>query len=685
MVRLVTDRSVSRLPSSPQAISQQIRTQPAIFTAPPSMGRAAVVAAFLLGLFLPAWTAGCGGPDSGASNERPGQVKFAWLRIMAFTDAPVVGADVRVYLHSQPRPSIEVPAATNNQGVFSVAVRSSLFQSRSRIRVTVSGGTRNGNPFLGHLGADAVLTDPAHQIVVVNPVTTLVSLLLEARPNLKLEDAKGRVRSFLGLPAGYDIGLAVRESSGYGSPFFSPTVMLTEAEGTGGLDGLEARLVQELMASRSAKHTFLNPMPKAPGGAAKFIAKNLAAGVLRYAAGEGVGWAIQATGLVEPDATADDIAALQQGLADLQSSVDALSSQVAQLSLLVQSTATKEQYNAIVIPAQALAAEVTGVQNRLQFFAQECPPLPEGSKPPNPSSYCSTEKDAITAELNDVMIFTAYEDLLTYVQDNPTTGFSGMLHLYSLWLAQSKAFFRPADSTKMQNLYDYWDTVLTAAANLKVELLHWEGEQDAGGAQLIALMGNPDSSPPTTGTFQANQDANLKLMFPPAPPDTVISTADHTMWALFPWMFDSFRNGAYPEPPEPNRCLCWYTHDGLLSSDLLVQGYAGFYDWLSAPTMGMWQAAVSRAPSIKTGPNWAIWLNNETLANPPESPTNDGFFYGCETSQPECYWTSTLYSSGVYNVVCLMSDRFLTSTSVVRSIGYPVRTLAPGEQYFWYQ
>jgi hypothetical protein len=612
-----------------------------------------------------------------ARADSPGQVKFAWLRIMAFADAPLVGADVRVYLHSQPWPTVDMPAATNDQGVFPVAVRNSLFQSRARIRVTVSGGTRNGAPFLGHLSADAVLVDPAHQIVAVNPVTTLVSLVLEARPNLRLEEAEGRVRNFLGLPAGYGLGLALRESSGYSSPFFSPAVLMAHAEAAGGLDGLHARLVQELLTSPSATRAFLNPMPKAPGGAAKFVAKNLAAGVLFFIGGHGVGWVTEATGIVEPEATAADIDDLQQELADLQSSVDALSSQVAQLTMLVQSTATQTQYNTIVVPASTLAAQVTGVQNRLQFFAQECPPLPEGHPPAPPSNYCATEKAAITEELNEVTIYTSYDVLVTYVQDNPTIGFSGMLHLYSLWLAQSKGFFRPADSTKMQNLYDYWDTVLTSAANLKIELLHWEGEQDAGGAQLIALMGNPDLVPPTTGTFQANQDKNLTLMFPPVPADTVVSTADHTMWALLPWVSN------WPEP------YCYYRFSPLPTNQV-TQGYAGFNDWLGAPTMPMWQAAVSRAPSLSTGTNWGVWLNSQTLANAPESPTSLGFSYSCEDDNwNEWFWTSTVHATNVWYAVSLLTNRFLPSDTWQSgpnyNISYPVRTLKPGEQYFWYQ
>ena len=63
---------------------------------------------------------------------------------------------------------------------------------------------------------------------------------------------------------------------------------------------------------------------------------------------------ISLTGFATPGASSDDIDALVQSLVDLQSSIDALSTQVAQLSNLVQSTATQTQYNTIVVPAQTL-------------------------------------------------------------------------------------------------------------------------------------------------------------------------------------------------------------------------------------------------------------------------------------------------------------------------------------------
>src|SRR5947209_10224146 len=91
--------------------------------------------------------------------------------------------------------------------------------------------------------------DPARQIVVINPVTTLVSRVLDERPDLKPEGAEAHVRSFLDLTANYSLGMALQQSSGYRSRFFSPVALLTEAQAAGGLDAFEHLLLQELLAS----------------------------------------------------------------------------------------------------------------------------------------------------------------------------------------------------------------------------------------------------------------------------------------------------------------------------------------------------------------------------------------------------------------------------------------------------
>lgn len=678
-------------------------------------GPAAVLPAFLLGLFLPA----------GTRAQENGKV---WLKIMAFTDAPVVGADVRITLGGPHGPVLaDAKAATNRQGVFPAPVRSlSILREeaggangRSFVRISISGGTIDGNPFLGHLTADVVLTDPAHQILVVNPVTSLVSRVLDKRSELKLNKAEALVRRFLKLPANYSLGLALRQGPHYVSPFFSAVAFMAEARDAGGLDAFEhlllQELLQELLASPSATHAFRPPQllgsTAATSDAAQplgsiagtspaisVIQAGLYAGILDFASSENLyntaGWVLSLVGLVPTSNTIQtDIDAVTGALADLQSSIDNLSTQVAQLTAFVHATATETLYQIITTQAQPFANDVYDEENRLMYFAEDCPPLPAGSTPapPAPGSFCAEERAGILLDLGTQPMYSAYTNVEGYVKDNNTNnaplGTEGMLHLYSLWLGQSKQFFRPADSTKMQNLYDYWNGVLTQAADLKIERLHQIGEQKQGGNQLIAFMGNPDANPPTTGKFQADQAANLNLMFPPVPIDpptrgaTVINTQDHTMWALAPL------TGFNPSMPAPH--CATFGPNGPVN----VSPYAGFRNWVYAPSKTQWQAAVSLAP---TNTAWHDWLIQQTKTTDDEMPPSPGFFDWTRQcpggGNPAGAVLTSTFDCSVPAYPCAALYMDATSNSFQRtsisgsaSFDFTARTLAAGEQYFWYQ
>src|SRR5262249_32677669 len=145
------------------------------------------------------------------------------------------------------------------------------------------------------------------------------------------------------------------------------------------------------------------------------------------------------------------------------------------------------------------------------------------------------------------------------------------------------------DSTHVQNFVNYWDETLTGAANLRMEYFHYlgyaESDNPAGQGQITAFMGNPDLSPPTTGTFQNNETANSKLVFPAlTSPDVVISTQDpnHIMWAVDPWQPTS--GGFYPAAG------CWVSN--VPGQGPAVQGFGGFNGWLTTPSQAQWQAAV---------------------------------------------------------------------------------------------
>ena len=703
--------------------------------------RPAVLAAFSMGLLLTGWTAAAQDDECtdtttnlaaslGHGHGRGNGHERVWLRTWAFADAPVEGADVRVGVSG--RRLADAEKATNRYGVFPAPVRnaSELDRSsgRSFVRVSISGGTTNGDPFSGHMTADVALTDPNHQILVVNPVTTLVSLVLDARPELKLDQAEAIVKRFLELPDNYSLGLALRQSSGYVSPFFSPVVFMEEAKAAGGLDAFESQLLEEL-ASHSAKHPFRpraatstsNPAktlqellashsakPATTSAAASTPASTLTTGLyaaaLDVTSAENVenlfGWAMTLTGLAPtPNTSQDEVDALTNALSNLQSSVDNLENQIRTLTNLVASTATAIELNTITNDAQPLGCKVTGVEGDISYFAQSCPPMYPGQQEPNPNQeYCDNNYPIFVQELDASYENKDFEVLQGYIGDNGTLGAEGMLHLYSLWLAQSRQFFRPADSTKMQNLYDYWNGVLTSAANLRMEFFHLQGDQDtpAGQGQITMFIGNPDTG--SIGYFQNDQNTNLSLMWPPVPLDpatqlplVVVSTQDpnHSMWSLFPLVSPS--NDVFEIAPQ---CYLWAP----IPNNPPLPNYAGFGGWMLAGQPG-WQAAVSLAPS---GTQWHTWLTQQTetddYKNPPsydEMPSSPGFWDwtahcpGQGVGVVGGVWTQTFYGDingeGSWYLVDPINNRIETNNG---SLGYhlfewALRHPVAGEQYFW--
>ncbi len=287
---------------------------------------------------------------------------------------------------------------------------------------------------------------------------------------------------------------------------------MEEAKAAGGLDAFESKLLQEL-ASPRATHRFRPPHPVAATSTSTFartlqeplashptqlattsasastpastLTTGLYAAALDVTSAEGgenlFGRAMTLTGLAPtPNTSQDEVDALVNALGNLQSSLNSLASQVGTLTELLKSTATLNEYNTIVTAAQPLAVDVTNVEQDISYFAQWCPPLAAGQTPdPENEQWCLQWAPVYKAELQTSYENKDFENLQGYIADNGTLGTEGMLHLYSLWLAQSKQFFRPADSTKMQNLYDYWNGVLTSAANLRMEYFHVQGDQNS--------------------------------------------------------------------------------------------------------------------------------------------------------------------------------------------------------------
>ena len=214
------------------------------------------------------------------------------------------------------------------------------------------------------------------------------------------------------------------------------------------------------------------------------------------------------------------------------------------------------------------------------------------------------------------------------------------------------------------------------AAELKVELLHVNGAQDNPGgiAQLQAFLGDMSGDPPQLGVFQTTFTAEAKLLFPALPNGTVIATSDHTMWlVLQPVLWDlGGQDVAFCGVP-----LSGSIQKTAVTSPLSIMGL----NWLS-PSTGEAQALVQGW----TGSNPNQWLTaNTQSSNPPTSPGFGNYLINVPLEcnkldvNPTTFWTrngnSALdlssghiknVSSGSYNWILLD------------------RTLASGEQYYWY-
>ena len=608
-----------------------------------------------------------------ASHEKC--AKPAWLRIDSFANVPLVGADIAVYDEAGKR-IFEKTAATNNMGVFPARV---ALPRDFRVTATFNGETQPDGPLqsLGQftLSADVHDYDPLYGVVYINPVTTLVSKVmdLQARPDRKT--AQARVRRFLTLPKGSILGASLREDAGYQPLYFSETAFMNAAKQQGGMNAFLDKLAPQVLDPSRPSQPFAGQPTVGEDSIASFIAQQLAAGALKWAEGEGFGWVLKSAGISTPGATQAQITQLQTSLADLQSSVEALSNQLAVLNRAVLGKLTKLQYTQIAVPALALGSQVTDVGQTLTFFAKGCPPLVESAAPAPLSTYCSSEKTTILAALNTVSINESFGTLSTYMLDHSSAGVNGMIHLYSEALGESQPFFRPSDTVTIQNMYEYWRAAQIQAAELKVELLHINDAQNNPGGieQLQAFLGNMSGDPPMLGTFQTTFTAEAKLLFPAVPSGTVISTSDHTMWLVTaPVLWDlGGQDVAFCGTP-----LSGSIQSSAVTSSLSIMGF----NWLS-PSVGEAQALVQGW----TGANPNQWLTSNTQSSNP--PTSSGFGNYLISVPLECNKldvTPTTVWTRNGNSTLDLSSGHVVSAPVKHNWILLDRSLATGEQYYWY-
>ncbi len=561
------------------------------------------------------------------------------------------------------------------------------------------------------LSADVRNYNPITDIVYVNPVTTIVTGVLLRHPEFDLEQARARVRRFLDMPYNASLGAALRQNPFFQSAYFSESGFLKQASEHGGLLVYVESLLNQLLSNPHSTHPFPstvlqsgadNVVSQSPaggvvlqnaagllGGVESFVAKGLINGALSYAGGQGVGWVAQLAGAPSSGVTPEQIMQLQNSLDALQSSVDQLKQQMDLSTQEILAALTQTQYNTIATQAIALASDVNTAEGNLAYYADGCL-NPESAD----ADSCAKQRALVLSQLSDIQINGAYERLAGWLEDTQAVGFHGMIHLFSQSAGQSVRFFRPADSTRVQNMFDYWDGVETQAANLKVELWHLNCNQDclqknAGlKKQVTDFLGNPDLG--TTGNFQATQTAEQKLMFPAVPINTVINTKDRTMWLTsYPSILTY--DACFGQPPAGggawNYPITQYVPlhpPQVFLSPTLDQANALIYGWTG------------------TTPNQ--WLIDQTKAVAPDSPVSAGFPNIVAATPPSgitctgypAIWTRT--QNGTYSIYGKTYQQYYVLNLGTAQQNPPAsdgatrypnwefvdRTLDPGEQYYWY-
>jgi|GEM_PF-3597563 len=603
-----------------------------------------------------------------------------WLCISVFANVPVESADIAVYDLNGKR-IFEKRAATNNRGVYAAPI-THLPQD---FRVTaISDGTRllgPGLPSMGRftLSADVRGFDPDSAIVYINPVTTLAADVADKLPGHDLNRAQDLVRRFLVLPPHASLGAAMRQGPYYQSPYFSETRFLTQAQRDGGMD----RFVNDLTsrALRSSPPDSFASTRTTHLAVAKFIGTNLASGALSWLGGQGIGWAVSSGNKPEPGATKKDIEQLQDKLADLQSSVDNLSGQLTALSDQIMAQLTTGRYETYVVPALSISSLVDTVEEELSFYVQDCPPISEeadsalrGQQPE-----CVELKSRIGRKLEDNRIGSAFQDLSNFMLPNGRGGSTGMVRLYSESLASRQRFFRPADSTTMQDMFDYWYAVQVQAANLRVEDWHFAGRQnsDGGRKQLQGFLGYEDANPPKPGKLQNTLDAEEELTYPPVPLNTVINTRDRTMWVTN-YPDRTTRPDCHPEEVPNGILLPSASRFPVTVPQVAYANFGPLKGLFASPTENQAKALILGW----TGKNANEWLIQHTRSVAPEIPVQRGFTNIVALNGNGCTTFPAMWLRN-HNVLNL-DDGVISSERRLWDWLFAVRELEPGEQYYWY-
>lgn len=384
------------------------------------------------------------------------------LNGFVYAGAPVSDAVLSVYDTQGNKILSADDLTTDEQGsIFKAALK----DHPSDFRIVAEGGTLYGEALAAKLSSDIRGFNPYSDTIYINPATTIVSAYLDKYPRASLSEAELAVKNFLEVPEWVELASGTQLSNEY----FSNDQFLSEAGENGGINPFIEKLLTEMDAQKT--HHF-QTSSLLQGGAASWLAQTLAEGAVSYVGGELMGWGLAKAGINfgDEDHTAEQLANIETGMADMKSQLtemsiqlDAISSKlnniVNQLNDMLKQLSHKlalNEYGTRVGQLNSLISSVDSIQSDLKNFVNNTPSNPEQQRQ---NLINRIEHNII--DQSDVI-------------HNQLVGIGGQKSLITLWreIVYENCYLDWDDYNKVKAQYDYFRQYQDSILLLQVDYYH---------------------------------------------------------------------------------------------------------------------------------------------------------------------------------------------------------------------
>lgn len=414
-----------------------------------------------LPVFLILWSlllAGCSGSGT-TSPQADGTPEGEVLLGRAQSDVPLVGARVEL-LDRSGQPLLPAPLVVGANGLFETAHRVS---GSFLVVVTPPQNQKIEAPVSAPL--TAVVEDWDLEMVGVNFVTNLVSLYLAEHPGLTLAEAEQRVRTFLQIPEGVDLGTGLDADSGW----FSRTVFARRAAANGGVQAYSQSLVQQVDTGGPVPFVLAAEESSVLGDLAESVASNLISDPISHQLQNTFGWAASLAGF--------NIGG--PSMSQISSQLDQISNQLTQIQAEIAQQTLTSEYTADQVALESFIPTIDARSADLSNLAAAV--ATQGAYPPVTTPPDSTLIQQLQSQTNpswDVMANTILDYLLhrNSAPNNMVNVYSGII-MASVG-ADSAATYQgsPLRSNALlrqqQDQMNYYLQEVNRAINLYAETAH---------------------------------------------------------------------------------------------------------------------------------------------------------------------------------------------------------------------